>query len=196
MSQAHASETGGHVFESVAGVSSVLALGPDGDGVTVSGCRQLLATPSEHAEHVVGVTYDADAGFRERIADQGATDANRTVLTTAAGTDASGVECVSVEDGAHLLSSVRERVRAIDDGTGVVCFDALSPLVDDIGLTRTFRFVNRLIPELRERDVTAHFHVDPAESDRQTLDAITTVFDAVVRVDGDGWELVWKRHTE
>ncbi|GAA0647082.1 DUF7504 family protein [Salarchaeum japonicum] len=196
MSQAHASGTDGHVFESVAGVSSVLVLGPDGDGVTASGCRQLLATPSEHAEHVVGVTYDADAEFRERIADQGAADATRTILTPGECGESGSVECVPAGDGARLLSSVRERVRDIEGDPGVVCFDALSPLIADIGLTRTFRFVHRLMPELRERDVTAHFHFDPAANDRQTLDAITTVFDAVVRADGSDWELVWKRHTE
>lgn len=195
MSQAH-TPMDGHIFESVAGVSSVLVLGPDGDGVTASGCRQLLATPREHAEHVVGVTYDADAEFRERIADQGAAGANRTVLTTDSGTAESAVECVSVANGSRLLSTVRERVRRIESEPGVVCFDALSPLLDDIGLPRTFRFMNRLLPELQERDVTAHFHFDPAANDRQTLDAITTVFDAVVRADGDDWELVWKRHTE
>ncbi|QDX40576.1 hypothetical protein [Salarchaeum sp. JOR-1] len=195
MSQAHASGTDGHVFESVAGVSSVLVLGPADDRMTASGCRQLLAAPSEHAAHVVGVTYDAHAEFQERIADQGAPDATRTVLTTD-GTDGSSVECVSVSDGARLLSAVRERVRDIDGESGVVCFDALTPLIADIGLTRTFQFLHRLMPELRERDVTAHFHADPEANDRQTLDAITTVFDAVVRADGDGWELVWKRHTE
>jgi|GEM_PF-1835790 len=194
MSQAH-SAGDGHVFESVSDVSSVLVLGPDGDGVTASGCRQLLATPSERAAHVVGVTYDADAEFRERIAGQGAADATRTILTTDAKSDPSA-ECVCVADGSCLLSRVRERVRDIDTEPGVVCFDALPDLLNDIGLTRTFRFVNRLLPVVRERDVTAHFHFDPASSDRQTLNAMTTVFDAVVRADGDDWELVWKRHTE
>jgi len=75
----------------------------------------------------------------------------------------------------------------------VVCFDALSELVEDAGLVRTFRFVNRFAAELRETNDVAHFHFDPDAHDTRTFDALTTVFDAVVHASDDDWRLAWKR---
>mgnify|MGYP000041102487 CR=1 FL=1 len=174
-------------------MSSVLVLASSDDGPEPHGClRSLSDAVGATPDHVVGVAHRPDNAFYDRIADEGWDDVQRSVVAMD-GTDSHhrAVETLPV-DAKNVPTSVRNRLSAFD-GDAVVCFDALSELVEDAGLVRTFRFVNRFAAELRETNDVAHFHFDPDAHDTRTFDALTTVFDAVVHASDDDWRLAWKR---
>lgn len=179
----------------LSGVSSVLFLAPSDGPATQQGCLRALAdaTGKPTPDHVVGVAHRPDDAFFDRIASQGGEDAAHAVVAMG-GTECShdAVETVRADAGS-VPARVRELVVDRGGDAVAVCFAALPALVEDIGLVRTFRFVNGFVADLRGTDAIAHFHLDPDGHDSQALDALTTVFDAVVRAADDDWEVAWTR---
>jgi hypothetical protein len=56
----------------------------------------------------------------------------------------------------------------------------------------TYEFLHAVTGQLYAADARAHFHVGTNAHDRQTVDSITSLFDAVVEL-GDGEPTVRKR---
>ncbi|WP_324760306.1 DUF7504 family protein [Haloarcula sp. GH36] len=68
----------------------------------------------------------------------------------------------------------------------VVCFDSLTAVLQYVELETLYEFLHAVVGQLHAADALAHFHLDPTAHDRQTVDALTSLFDAVVHVrDGD-----------
>lgn len=182
----------------VSGASSVLVLAADGNPEKPAACEDLLSDgPASAAGRVVGVSYRPDDAFYDRIARTGGRDADRTVVAvTGTESDHPGVETETIPDPADVPGAVRGRLDGVD-GASLVCFDAVEDLLADIGLTRTFRFVNGIAADLRDTDAVAHFHLDPDAGTGRAFDALATVFDAVVRSEGDDrWEVAWTRDAD
>lgn len=182
----------------VSGASSVLVLAGDESQGKPAACEDLLSDgPASATGRVVGVSYRPEYAFYDRIARTGGRDADRTVVAVT-GTESGHpeVETETVPDPADVPGAVRGRLSGVDDA-GVVCFDAVEDLLADIGLTRTFRFVNGVAADLRDTDAVAHFHLDPDAGTERAPDALATVFDAVVRSDGENeWEVAWTRDAD
>lgn len=62
----------------------------------------------------------------------------------------------------------------------VLCSDSLTALLERVDDETAYEFVHALLGQLRRADASAHFHVDPTAHDRQTVDALSSLFDTVV----------------
>lgn len=213
MSDVHSGTTGQteSLAHTVGEVSNVLLL--SSEETRQRGCADLLTGSTTDADHLLGVVYGESNRFFEHLRmTAGSLPAELTVLNVHEGepdvafdgdSDGDGdleltVETVHPDETGSLPTVVRERLESLDaDADEVaVCFDSVSHLVDDLGVNRSFRFLNTVTTQLSQTDAVGHFHLDPDAHDEQTLSALTTTFDAVVRSSdsgGESWELVWKR---
>ncbi len=73
-----------------------------------------------------------------------------------------------------------------DDGDTVVCFDSLTALLQYVELETAYEFLHVLTGRFAAVGAFAHFHMDPTAHDDQTVETITSLFDAVVELDEDG----------
>ena len=64
-----------------------------------------------------------------------------------------------------------------------VCFDAVGALLQYADREQVFQFVHILAERCAEASATMHFHLDPAAVDERTVAALSTLMDAVVRVE-------------
>lgn len=62
----------------------------------------------------------------------------------------------------------------------VVCFDSLTTLLQYVDLQQAFRFLHVLCGRLASVDAVAHFHLDPAAHDDQTITTLRHLFDTVI----------------
>jgi len=69
----------------------------------------------------------------------------------------------------------------------VVCFDSLTVLLQYVDTETAYEFLNALTGHLYAADARAHFHLDPAAHDTQTVDALASLFDAIVEPEGEAW---------
>lgn len=72
------------------------------------------------------------------------------------------------------------------DGRTVVCFDSLTAMLQYVELETAYQFLHVLTGRFATVDAFAHFHMDPAAHDDQTVETIVSLFDAVVEIDDDG----------
>ncbi|WP_458209045.1 DUF7504 family protein [Haladaptatus sp. NG-SE-30] len=76
-----------------------------------------------------------------------------------------------------------------------VCFDSLTPLLEEYSNESVFRFLHILIARVRNVNGMAHFHL-PMESNSTVVRTLSPVFDAVVEVRSTGgypeqrWHLI------
>lgn len=66
-----------------------------------------------------------------------------------------------------------------------VCFDSVTTLLQYVDTRRAFRFFHVLTRRVRSLGALAHYHVDPAAHDDQTLATIEGVFSHVYEYDED-----------
>lgn len=71
------------------------------------------------------------------------------------------------------------------DSPVVVCFDSITSMLQYVDFETAYEFLHAISGQVKAADARAHFHIDPGAHDRQTLDGITTLFDASISV-GDG----------
>lgn len=75
------------------------------------------------------------------------------------------------------------------DGTGrqtTLCFDSLTALLQHVELQPAYRFLMALTKRVAETGGIAHYHLDPAAHDERTVRTVTSLFDAVMKIEGDG----------
>ncbi len=71
------------------------------------------------------------------------------------------------------------------DSPIVICFDSITSMLQYVDFETAYEFLHAISGQVKAADARAHFHIDPGAHDRQTLDGITTLFDASISV-GDG----------
>ncbi|ERH10745.1 MAG: hypothetical protein J07HX64_02524 [halophilic archaeon J07HX64] len=69
----------------------------------------------------------------------------------------------------------------------VVCFDAVSSLLQYADLQRSFRFLHVVTGRVRNADSTCYYHLDPDAHDEQTMATLDSLFDSTVESNSDGW---------
>lgn len=72
-----------------------------------------------------------------------------------------------------------------NDEETVLCFDSISSLLRHVDRTIAFRFLHSLTEYLRQRNVIAHFHIDPDLHDDATIAMMCSLFDVVHGRSGD-----------
>lgn len=138
--------------------------------------RHGACDPEEMAVVTVG------DGTRSAAAVSGAGDVRRLrkdVVTT------------SVSDGGDLTglgiaASSCLKSWAGEDGEVLVCFDSLTPLLQLVDTRQAFQFLHILANRVRESGARAHFHMDPAVHDAQTMATIRSLFSVVYELGPDG----------
>ena len=108
-------------------------------------------------------------------------------------------------DTADLPASVHATGVPADDLTGVslavsryldrwgrnasvgVCVDSLEGMLSGLSRDEEFRLLHTLTDRFLAADATAHVHVDPARRDERTVESLRSLFDTVVRPDGENW---------
>ncbi len=178
------------------GGTSVLLL--DGDGTATAGeCDALLRTAGDGAAEL-RVSFsagNADPGVSEsddrRPAREGLISVGDEVrsASTDGGPDFSGPLAVdAVTDPGDLRGiglSVSRFCERWNDADIVVCFDSLGDLLDHASDGGAFRFTTLLNKRLQAAGATAHFHLDASDHEDSVVNTFASIFDEVVRPDGD-----------
>ena len=69
----------------------------------------------------------------------------------------------------------------------VACFESITTILQYADREQAFKFLHVLTDHFARADATAHYHLDPAVPDEQTLDMLTDLFDVVCEYDNGEW---------
>ncbi|WP_277542302.1 DUF7504 family protein [Haloarcula laminariae] len=136
---------------------------------------------------VLWVTYSRPpADCAEQFRSAGASGSLSVIAVGDMPADADDVSVRSVstpDDLTGLGITLSQAVSAHE--APVVCFDSLTALLQHVAVETAYEFLNALTGHLYAADVEAYFYLDPAPYDSRTVDALASLFDAVVE-GGDG----------
>ena len=136
----------------------------------------ILAEWREHHETLparTGIVRVGDQASLTGDADDGSVDHERVAVTTANPNDVTGL-------GMRLNNYLADHD---PDTQLVVCFDSLTQMLQFVDVQSAFKFVHMFTGQLREVDAIAHFHMDPAAHDTQTVSRLKPAFDDGIRAD-------------
>lgn len=193
----HAADPVASALSGLGDASSVLVMAAAEAGNEDAVCRSLLA-PTDGAEQAVVLSLtDGVDGCLERLGDTAGLS-KVTVITTRQGPSATTVtegettEIVTqrVPDPSDLprLGIAASRAVTDSDGEGPIriCIDSLTAMLQYADRGRVYRFVQVLQDRLAQADTLAHYHMNPAAHDEQTMETLRQLFEAVVEVSADG----------
>ena len=179
------------VGDATAALVCTSSMGPE------DGCVALLsATTTETA--VLRVTYTRPPAacvetFRR-------TDASGSLSVIAIGdtptvtevADDVTLKSVSTPDDLTGLGITLSRALSTHEDA-VVCFDSLTALLQHVDRETAYEFLNALTGHLYAADASAHFHLDPGAHDARTVDALASLFDAIVEREDGKWTVRQRR---
>jgi len=179
----------GTLREAVGDATSALvctsSVGPEDSGV------ELLSAATPETT-VLWVTYTSPPSAcidRFRAADASGSlsvIAVGDMPTDAPETDDVTVKSVSTPDDLTGLGiTLSQALSSHEDA--VVCFDSLTVLLQYVDTETAYEFLNAFTGHLYAADARAQFHLDPSAHDRRTIDALASLFDAVVEGEGGDW---------
>lgn len=89
-----------------------------------------------------------------------------------------------------------ERPSTEADYEVVCCLGSLTALLQYVDDRRAYRFINAVTSRVATHGGVVHAHLQPALHDRQTVDTMASLFDAVAEpsADGDGLDVIRRRH--
>lgn len=110
------------------------------------------------------------------------------VPKSSAGSDRVVRSVETPDDLTGLGITLSEYLSSWGDATEVlVAFDSLTVLLQYVDLQRAFRFLHVMTNRTRTAGATGHYHLDPGAHDDQTVATLSSLFDAVVEYEDDGW---------
>lgn len=181
--------------EALSGTTSALVCAPSMG--SENSCVDLLSTTTPETT-VLWVTYTRPPSVcidRFRAA-----DASGSLSVIAIGDmptltpDADDVTVRSVstpDDLTGLGITLSQALSTHEDA--VVCFDSLTVLLRYVDTETAYEFLNVLTGHLYAADARAHFHLDPTTHDTRTVDALASLFDAIVEREDDAWSVRRRR---
>lgn len=148
-------------------------------------CRALLGDQGDERA-VLWITYTRSPSACVESFPDGVGDPSFSIIavgeTATTDTDALGdvsVETVSAPaDLTGLGITLSQMLSETDDVT--LCFDSLSALLQYVDRETAYEFLHAVTGQLYAAGATAHFHLDPTAHDRQTVDALASLFDAII----------------
>jgi len=154
-------------------------------------CLELLSTANPDAT-VLWVTYTRSPSECIEHYDGEASLSVIAVGDRAGGTDPSvsgvTVETVSTPDDLTGLGITLSQTLSTHEDI-VVCFDSLTVLLQYVDHETAYEFLNAVTGQLFAADARAHFHLDPTALDRETIDALASLFDAIVGKQDGEWSV-------
>ncbi|WP_435153599.1 DUF7504 family protein [Haladaptatus sp. DFWS20] len=139
----------------------------------------------ERVTHTRGAAMASNAGYEGAGTD---TEPETTVLTSRS-LPRLGITI------SEVIDEFDRECGGLESGELRVCFDSLTPLLEEYDQESVFRFLHILTARIRHVNGMAHFHL-PAEMDSTIINTLAPVFDAVVEVRTTGglaeqrWQLV------
>lgn len=189
---------------------TILVLSPDAEGWDTV-CSELLSVASIEDLKLLSVTIDEPPDerldewrgqFGELPAETGVIAVGEQTRSMAAarppGPGMTPVTVDTVSDPADLTGLAIAIGAYLDawseaEGTPVVCFHTLTSLLFRADEARVFRFIHSTTGRLRDIGAVSHYHLNPDAHDVSTINAFSSVFDAVVEVGDDGQVTIRKR---
>lgn len=182
--------------------SNILLMAANSD-VSDRACFSLLSIVEPDQTHLLSVTFQTTPdelieSWRVQNgtlpAEIGAITVGESFRSAAASPSPSGPAPVRIEtvpepsDLTGLAMAIGSYLDdwAQTDHTPVVCFDSITTLLLHADQERVFRFLHTTIARLRDIGAYAHYHFNPTVHDEATENVISSLFDAVVRIDADG----------
>lgn len=197
----------GSISRTVSTPSNTLVLLPHLHDHDVDVCLDLLTVAEPDDENVLAVSFEETATAKSRRWSEGiGTPPSELAVVEVSPSDSTesaesisdrGSEAgappttrhVSEADGlASLAETISEQLakwKASNTQT-VVCFQSLTPLLEQNDLRQVFRFLHLLLRRLESVDAVAHFHLDPDAVDEQALYTLLPLFDTVIEHNEDG----------
>ncbi|POG55451.1 DUF7504 family protein [Haloferax marisrubri] len=198
--EAHFDEKAAAVFDLVAEQSNILIVGPAETATEYSLCTKLMTGDSGSANQLL-VSVETTPEEQLNILNNyrvGSVE-NQTLISVQS-YDASG----SV-DAADLPITIKNVTKATDlrrigllitkslnewgesPVQSTLCVHSLSNLIAAVDNDqRVFRFLHILTNRIDSAGARAHYHVDPARHDDQTLRTFKSLFDTTIQFDADG----------
>lgn len=187
-------------LEDIQDASNVLLLGPSVDTSVDAGCKRLLSDPDTDALLVVSFMLPPEEWVDKWLDRVGDLPESVALVTTSDAFNRPGdhedlpdnvtVEYLSSPGDltgiGMVISKYLERWHDNDQTIGL-CFDSLTTLLQYAEPRSVYRFLHLITTRLSGADATAHFHLDPATQDEQTVSTISSTFQAIAEHD-DGWE--------
>lgn len=170
------------------------ALDPGGSDSERVLCVTFTRSPEDHLaewRRHLGRTPDriafvsVDATARSRELSGGTTGGPQS--------DESGVTVDRIRSAENLTElgiRITNRLDAWSDASDpriVVCFDSVTALLQYVDLERAFRFLHVLTDRFADAGATSYYHMDPDAHDDETIDTLSTLFDAVCEYDDGEW---------
>ncbi|MEF8851523.1 MAG: hypothetical protein V5A28_03750 [Haloarculaceae archaeon] len=171
---------------------NVLLSAPSMSGDERGVCTDLLLGADPAETSVLWVTFRRDPGgcieqWTGATADVPLNGAVIAVGGAGAGdVDVEWADVESVSSASDLtgLGIAIGEFLSVWEGDVVVCFDSLTAMLQYVELETAYEFLHAVTGQLYAADARAHFHMDPSAHDVQTVDSITSLFDAVVELGG------------
>lgn len=181
------------------GAANVLLLAPDGTQADADACLHLLTDTDTESRNVLSLGYSTPPDQTARAVRSEESAGNtafvcigeRTRSTSATPPQVdptpgnATVQVVSnPSDLAQIGLVVNERLEEWAEGEAqtVICFHSLSELLEYVDLQTAFRFLHVLTGRIATANAQAHYHLDPADTDEETIRTLSMLFDEVVRV--------------
>ena len=175
----------------------MLLLAPDGSPADADACIHLL--DDANARNVLSLGYSTPPDRATRAVQSGTSPGEATFVCIGERTRSAAVTSSTAEqtlgsatlqvvpdpaDLARIGMVVNDCLEEWADGDTrtVVCYHSLSDLLEHADLQTAFRFLHVLTGRIAAADARAHFHLDPATQDPETVGTLSMLFDEVVEV--------------
>lgn len=173
--------------------SNLLLVGTPAPEAHRAACERLLGDETAGSRRHLFVLTDGTHDHTHHR-----TDSNTRVITRAATTrSAAATQAVSAPTGAptpreiesdnlgELSWGIAEELIDLEDegdaGTIRLCFDSLSPILEDHDREEVVRFLHALTNRVRASSAMAHYHL-PVERDSEVVRDVENSFDAVIQL--------------
>jgi len=189
------------ILELAGDAANILLVGPSGCPAEQGLCSRLLASRSEAPVSLLVITISETPSQRlSTLQSYLDTPIERTAVVDVRNYDRTAnydqydgpvdVRTVSNPGDLRRIGIVASRILSeweAEAGPTTVCFHSLSDLLALTGdRQRLFRFLHVFRGRVQAADGRAHYHLDPAQHDDESVSTFTSLFDTVIRFEDDG----------
>lgn len=191
------------LLDRIDGARNILVLAPTIGSADSELCADLLQVTDPTQENILGLTFTSvdrrlDT-WQTRLDELPAElqfisvgDQMRSAAEQAGTETRPGLPSIETVSSPADLTGIGIAVtKALEQWQGngnqtVICFHTLTTLLQYADIEITYRFLHVLTSRMESTGAVAHYHLDPTAHDRQTINTLLSLYDAVVEADDDG----------
>lgn len=200
----------GDLWSSFDPAENVLVVAPADEAAADEACGVLMAGANPAEETLLLVSIGRAPDERLAVLGREGADPPREITVVTTGEDTRSADLTGDDTGPVFESDVDVRTTVVsgpggvtgishkiaevisgwdDDVQGRLCFYSITGLLEHADLSDAFRFLHLLTRHVASVNGIAHFHIDPAAHDAQTLGTLDGLFDAVLVYEDGEWTL-------